>query len=323
MSSDEASSKVTYTSISSDYKEPSDIGSPGVVVYGYDGLSMHPVDPPSPNYVPGLEEPEQTSLLPDYVSGPEYPEYLAPFDEEALVEDQPYVVADSLITLSSGYIDESDLEEDLEDESKDGPMDNQLTEEMENPFETGRSAATPPSPPAGHTTARMFVRPQATMPSLSEAEERLARCLAAHVHPSTPLPPLPSSLYLPPPVPTSLPLPSPPLPPLPSSLFIPLPVDRKEDIPEVEYHLIRDAKTRRQRAKEVGYSIRDVWVDPTKAVEEVALTTLEGVNVRVTKLPEVHEEDTEDIYAMIKDAQDIQTRLSQTVDLLIEDREFY
>ncbi|GKG66263.1 hypothetical protein Tco_0696397, partial [Tanacetum coccineum] len=31
----------------------------------------------------------------DYVSGPEYLEYLAPSDEEVPVEDQPYAVADS------------------------------------------------------------------------------------------------------------------------------------------------------------------------------------------------------------------------------------
>ncbi|GJX37191.1 hypothetical protein Tco_0250494 [Tanacetum coccineum] len=61
-----SSSTVTYTSISSDYEEPSDVGSPGVVVYGYDGLPMHP---PSPNYVPGPEHPPS----PDYVPGPEHP----------------------------------------------------------------------------------------------------------------------------------------------------------------------------------------------------------------------------------------------------------
>nr|GEV68607.1 hypothetical protein [Tanacetum cinerariifolium] len=121
------------------------------------------------------------------------------------------------------------------------------------------------------------------------------------LHPSPPLPSLPSSLYLPPYVPTSLPLPSPPL---PASLFIPSPVERKEDIPEAElpprkrptgghradYGFIDtlDAKARRQRAEEVGYSIRDVWVDPAEAVEE-----------------------------------DRQTRLSQRVDVLIEDREFH
>ncbi|GKG59840.1 hypothetical protein Tco_0607468, partial [Tanacetum coccineum] len=48
-----------------------------------------------------------------------------------------------------------------------------------------------------------------------------------------------------------------------------------------------DAETRHQRTEEVGYGIRDVWVDPAEAIEEVALTTLEGVNARVTELAEV------------------------------------
>ncbi|GKA86784.1 hypothetical protein Tco_0808495, partial [Tanacetum coccineum] len=161
------------------------------------------------------------------------------------------------------------------------------------------------------------------------------------LHPSPQLPPLPSSLYLPPPVPTSSPLPSPPL---PASLFIPPPVDHREDILEAElppresstaarptrghradYGFIRtlDAEIRRQRAEEVGYGIRYVWVDPIEAVEEVAPKTLEGVNARVTELAQVQEEDTQDIYAVIEDAQDWQTRLSQRVDVLIEDKEFH
>ncbi|GJZ68489.1 putative reverse transcriptase domain-containing protein, partial [Tanacetum coccineum] len=126
--------------------------------------------------------------------------------------------------------------------------------------------------------------------------------------PSPPLPPPPSSLHLPPPVPTSLPLPSSPL---PVSLFIPPPVDRREDILEAElpprkrlcltaptsryelgesstaaprptgghradYRFIgtMDAKIRCQRAEEVGYGIRDVWVDLTEAVEEDRQTQL-------------------------------------------------
>ncbi|GKF17403.1 hypothetical protein Tco_0062321, partial [Tanacetum coccineum] len=39
-----------------------------------------------------------------------------------------------------------------------------------------------------------------------------------------------------------------------------------------------DAKISRRRAEEVGYGIRDAWVDLRDAAEEVALTTLEGVN---------------------------------------------
>ncbi|GKF66598.1 hypothetical protein Tco_0193115, partial [Tanacetum coccineum] len=54
------------------------------------------------------------------------------------------------------------------------------------------------------------------------------------LHPSLPLPPPPSSLHLPPHVPTSLPLPSSPLPSLLASLFILPLVDHKEDIPEAE-----------------------------------------------------------------------------------------
>ncbi|GJU05851.1 hypothetical protein Tco_1122281 [Tanacetum coccineum] len=42
----------------------------------------------------------------------------------------------------------------------------------------------------------------------------------------------------------------------------------------------------------VGYGIRDVWVDPREAVEEVAPMTLEGVNARVTELTAVQEQDT-------------------------------
>ncbi|GKE74122.1 hypothetical protein Tco_1536163 [Tanacetum coccineum] len=41
-----------------------------------------------------------------------------------------------------------------------------------------------------------------------------------------------------------------------------------------------DTKIRRQRAEEVGYRIRDVWVDPREAVKEVTPITLEGVNAR-------------------------------------------
>ncbi|GKE86749.1 hypothetical protein Tco_1560491 [Tanacetum coccineum] len=65
-----------------------------------------------------------------------------------------------------------------------------------------------------------------------------------------------------------------------------------------DYRLIgtMDAEIRCQKAEEVGYRIRDVWVDPTEAVKEVAPTTLEGVNTRVTELAAVQEQDTQDIY---------------------------
>nr|GEV91006.1 reverse transcriptase domain-containing protein [Tanacetum cinerariifolium]GEX67968.1 reverse transcriptase domain-containing protein [Tanacetum cinerariifolium] len=123
MSSDEASSRVTYTSISSDYEKPSNVGPPGFFVYGSDGLPRHPVDPPSPNYVSGPEEPQQAPLSSDYIPGPEYPEYLAPSDEEVPVKDRTYAAANSPISLSSGYIIDLDPEEDPKDEPEDGFTD--------------------------------------------------------------------------------------------------------------------------------------------------------------------------------------------------------
>ncbi|GJT59328.1 hypothetical protein Tco_1002861 [Tanacetum coccineum] len=64
-----------------------------------------------------------------------------------------------------------------------------------------------------------------------------------------------------------------------------------------------------ERDEEVGYGIRDVWIDLTETVEEVAPTTLKGVNAKVTELATIQEQDTQDIYAVIKDGQDRQTQL--------------
>ncbi|GKF84513.1 hypothetical protein Tco_0249411, partial [Tanacetum coccineum] len=89
-------------------------------------------------------------------------------------------------------------------------------------FETNKSVPTPGSPqtkvPFAQTRLRRVRKTVRLEPPMSPSmEARIAEYAAA---------PAPSSLHLPPPVPTSLPLPSSPLPPLPSLLFIPPPVDR-------------------------------------------------------------------------------------------------
>nr|GEX45158.1 hypothetical protein [Tanacetum cinerariifolium] len=101
-------------------------------------------------------------------------------------------------------------------------------------------------------------------------------------------------------------LPSPPLPPPP---YMPPPVDHKDDIPETEmpprkrlclsslgsryeveesstarpfggrgidYGFVStlDAKARRRGIEEVGYGIRDTWVDPTETVSEITPMTV-------------------------------------------------
>ncbi|GJX57255.1 hypothetical protein Tco_0287152 [Tanacetum coccineum] len=153
-------------------------------------------------------------------------------------------------------------------------------------------------------------------------------------------------------------LPSPPLLLLQPSLYIPPPVDHRDDLPEfelpphkrlclstlesryeagesstarpirgrgIDYGFVStvDAEARRQGISEVGYGIRDTWVDLIEAVLEIAPMTVGEVNTRV----ELHERDTQDLYALLEDAQDGRTRISQRVamdsqrvDLLMGDR---
>nr|GFB28057.1 hypothetical protein [Tanacetum cinerariifolium] len=149
----EASSAVTYTFVYTDSEpgrvfwganeELSDGGSPRVIVYGYDGLPMMPVAPPSPDYIPCLEEP-QTPPAPqdedehelmfiqphdlDFIPEPIYPKYIPLEDEHILsAEEQPLPPVVSPTAKSPGYVAESDLEEDPkeyeEDEAEDGPVD--------------------------------------------------------------------------------------------------------------------------------------------------------------------------------------------------------
>nr|GEU42529.1 hypothetical protein [Tanacetum cinerariifolium] len=183
--------------------------------------------------------------------------------------------------------------------------------------------------------------------------ERMARCTTSSAHSSPspiPSPLLPSSGCL-----TQIQtlkiasthalidavtvaLPSPPLPP---PLYIPPPVNRpRYEVEEsstarptggrgIDYGFVStlDAKARRQGIREVGYRIRDTWVDPAEANPEIAPMTLGEVNTRVTELAELHEHDTQDLYALLEDAQDSRTHIShrvtmdlQRVNLLMEDR---
>nr|GEU43194.1 reverse transcriptase domain-containing protein [Tanacetum cinerariifolium] len=154
-------------------------------------------------------------------------------------------------------------------------------------------------------------------------------------------------------------LPSPPLPP---PLYIPPPVDRRDYILETEmpprkrlclstlgsryeigesstarptggrgidYGFVStlDAEARWRGIGEVGYGIRNTWVDPTEAVLEIASMTVGEVNTRVTELVGLHKHDIHDLYALLEDAQDSRTRISQRVtmdsqrvDLLMEDK---
>ncbi|GKG21304.1 hypothetical protein Tco_0383899, partial [Tanacetum coccineum] len=87
-------STVTYTAVSSPFGGLSDIEYLGV-----DGPPVMPEDPyayvvavfqapPSPDYVPGSEEPEQAPPLPEFVPEPVYPEFMPPEDDVLPAEEQ-------------------------------------------------------------------------------------------------------------------------------------------------------------------------------------------------------------------------------------------
>ncbi|GJU99373.1 hypothetical protein Tco_1328644 [Tanacetum coccineum] len=278
-----------------------------------------PEHPPSPDYVPGPKHPPSPVEV-SYVPEPEYPEYLVPSDAEAPLEDQPLPVDASPTALSLGYVADSDPDEDPEEDHADYPADGRdgddepsnndddddVDKEDKEPFEDedddeeeeehlalADSSAIPvvdPVPLTGDTedfeTDESAPTPRSPQIRIPFAQTRLRRAR--------------KTVRLEPPMSPSMEAPS---------LFILPPVDRREDIPKAELpprkRLCLTAPT--SRAEEVGYGIKDVWVDPTEAVEEVAPTTLEGVNARVTELAVVQEQDTQDIYAVIEDTQDRQT----------------
>ncbi|GJS18013.1 hypothetical protein Tco_0412485 [Tanacetum coccineum] len=115
-------------------EELSDGGSLRVIIYGYDGLPMQQVAPPSSDYMPGPEHPPSPDYVPDpehppslvevpYVPEPEYPKYLVPSNVEAPLEDQPLLTDASPTALSPGYVADYDPDEDPEEDPEEDHTD--------------------------------------------------------------------------------------------------------------------------------------------------------------------------------------------------------
>ncbi|GKF31668.1 hypothetical protein Tco_0101466, partial [Tanacetum coccineum] len=106
----------SHTEISSPFEGLSDIGSPGVIGPEHEGLPCMLDDPyvqvalqapPSPDYIPGPEEPQSPPTL-DYVLEPIYPEYMPQEDEVFPMEEQALPAASSPTAQSPDYVPESD-----------------------------------------------------------------------------------------------------------------------------------------------------------------------------------------------------------------------
>ncbi|GKE78302.1 hypothetical protein Tco_1544422 [Tanacetum coccineum] len=289
--SDSEHSTVTYTLVPIPVEDDSDMGSPGVD------------RPPSPDYVPGPEEPEHAPPSPvylPYVPEPVYPEYIPPKDDVFLAEEQPLPAATSPTADSPGYIPKSDPERDPEEDGEEDPeedpadytavalpaVDHVLSEEETEPFETDECAATPPSPLIPY---------------------------------SSPLPQIPSP---------PLPIPSPP-PNSPTHIEVPkscLPLRKRlHFVAPTPNHKVEDSSAAdvapgRPMSRELDYGITDTWDDLVGDIEEIIPTTLEGVNQRVTNLSTTFEQETTIMYGMMEDAQDDRSLLRARVKLLYRDR---
>ncbi|GJU08767.1 putative ribonuclease H-like domain-containing protein [Tanacetum coccineum] len=129
-----------------DDEEVSKGGIPRVIVLGYDGLPIQPVAPPSPDYIPGPEDPQTPPVPqdederepmfvqaqdPDYVPEPIYPEYIPLEDDhDFLAEEQPLPPSDP----------EEDPEDYEDDETEDGLVDYPMDGEYDGDDDDGDSS---------------------------------------------------------------------------------------------------------------------------------------------------------------------------------------
>nr|GFA07694.1 hypothetical protein [Tanacetum cinerariifolium] len=256
--SDSEDSTVTYTTVSSPYEGRSGDVSPGV-----DG----PPAPLSPIYIP-------------YVPEPVHPEYIPPEDDVFPAEEQPLPAAASPTADSPGYILESDPDKDPKDDDED-PKENPA--DYPNDHDDEEKEEKPSGNDADEENEEISFKPQP--PTLFFTKEEAERFLAMPIPPPSPLTLLSSSLPQ---------IPSPLLPTSPHILPIPLPTpspplqllsfDRRVKRPEVtlpprkrlsivycpgyEAGESSVAAVARPIEEDIGYGIRDNWIDPRDVAEE-------------------------------------------------------
>ncbi|GJS39767.1 hypothetical protein Tco_0564810 [Tanacetum coccineum] len=313
--SDSEDSTVTYTQISSPFADLSDIGSPGV-----DGPPIMPDDPyayvvaafqapPSPDYVPGPEEP-QAPLPLDFVPEPVYPEFMPPDDEVLPAEEQPLPAAASPTDQSPGYILESGSVEDPEEDDED-----------------------PEEDPADYPADRDDDDEEEEEPSGDDAddEDEDEDEEEEEEHPAPAV--LLSTLDI---------IPSPPLLPIPAPISSPpvlLPsTDRRADRPEFCLPPRKRLCSTQGPRYKFGESSSATTARLTggrradygfvgEAVERWSSSTddsLDGCQLLGgDELAAVQEQDTQDIYAVIEDTQDMQTQIYQRVETLVDDSQYH
>ncbi|GKE98302.1 hypothetical protein Tco_0021653 [Tanacetum coccineum] len=327
--SDSEDSTVTYTTVSSPFEDGLEIGSPGV-----DGPPIMPEDPYA--YIMAAYQVLPSS---DYIPGPEEPQSPPPLDFEEPEADDDEVPEEDPADYPADRDDDDEEEEEEHPAPADSvPPVHRMTARISIRDEP--SISLPPreeverllaltTPPPSPLTPLSSPLPQIPSPPLPASPPASVLPASPPASPIRPLGYRAAMIRLRAETPsTSHPLPLPPLQLLSS--------DHRTDRPEItlpprkrlgvdlgpryeigegssaarptggrraDYGFVgtMDTEIRRQRAEEVGYGIRDVWVDPRETIEEVAPMTLDGVNTRVIELTAFQEQDTQDIYADISE----------------------
>nr|GEZ11537.1 hypothetical protein [Tanacetum cinerariifolium] len=344
---------VTYTSVYTDsepwryYGEDStETGPLRVIVYGYDGLPIHPVAPPSPDYVPGLEHPPSPDYVPSpehppspieipYVPEPEYPEYLAPSDDEALLEDQP-LPADALsIVASPDYVTDFDPKEDPEDDQADYPADG--GDGDDEPFDDDDDDDTDDE----DSKEEHFEEEEHLAPVDSSAVPIVDHVLPARdaeaLKADEPTHALGSPIIIP--------LPQTclrraqktvrPEPPMSASMEACIARHKRSclttlalgfEIGESSAAGVArqpgptESDLRRYMVEQAGYKITNTWDKIVDTLMEITPTSLEGVNERVTKLDTTIRQRMDEFEIRFKEAHDDRSLLRARVNTLFKDR---
>ncbi|GKC22151.1 hypothetical protein Tco_1024301, partial [Tanacetum coccineum] len=298
------------------------------------------------------EAPDDTEAPPSHVPAPAYLEYLAPFDDEVPLEDQPLPADASPTADSPVYIADSEpIKDDFEEDPKMDHVDyaadeeeeessNDDDDEEEHLASANSALPVPDFVPSSEETkpfetdeARIYVQPH-TPPSPS-AEARIAEYASA---PTPPLPP-PSPLS---PL-SSPPLLLPPTRPLHTSptyarallgyratmcgdviLEADMPPRKKTFFTAPSHRFeIRESlaatvarQTRSALARGVDYGFIDTLDASIQATGKRVMTALEEVNDRMIDLAATHRYESEEFYTRHQDAQDDRALLQACISTL-------
>ncbi|GKE82157.1 hypothetical protein Tco_1552157, partial [Tanacetum coccineum] len=201
--------------------------------------------------------------------------------------------------------DDDEEKEEEEEEEHLAPADSAIVVPVDEPIFLPEGTEPVIPPPSTDITigARITIRPHTSI-SLPPEAERLARCTASPVHLSplpVPSPLLPSSGCL-----TQIQT----LRISSTQALINAPPHKRLYLSTLgsRYKVKESSTARPTRGWGIDYG--DTWVDPKEAVSEIAPMTVGEVNTKVTELAELHEHNTQDMYALLEDAQDSRSRIS-------------